>query len=116
MSQTKTTTERAVRGVTILGPFIKQILTLAFRPSLPVLLERATGIDKSEIAEQTARDLGGLNARDPGDRGDDRVSLLPGIVALVGSKCLAPNDLETLPELVLQFALPLECQVRRRDD
>jgi hypothetical protein len=41
-----------------LGPKLKQILALAYRARLPVLLEGPTGIGKSEIVAQAARELG----------------------------------------------------------
>ena len=60
--------------------------------------------------------LGVLDARDPGDRRDDLIAVLPGVVSIVCAKRLAPDDLEALAELVLEFTLPLERQVRRGDD
>ena len=60
--------------------------------------------------------LGVLDARDPGDRRDDLIAVLPGVVSIVRAKRLAPDDLEALAELVLEFTLPLERQVRRGDD
>ena len=74
-------------------------------------------VDDDEVpvgAEQAL--LGVLDARDPGDRGDDLVALLPGVLAVVGAEHVAADDLEVLAELVLQLALPLEGQVGRRDD
>ena len=59
---------------------------------------------------------GVLDARDPGDRGDDLVSFLPGVLAVVGAQHVAADDVELLAELVLQLALPLEGEVGRRDD
>ena len=65
-------------------------------------------------AEQTVR--GVRDARDPRYRRDDLVLLLPGVHPVVGPEHVTPDDLECFPELILQFALPLEGQVRRRDD
>ena len=74
-------------------------------------------VDDDEIpvaAEQAF--LGVLDARDPGDRRDDLVLVLPGIRAVVGAQHVAADDLEVLAELVLHFALPLEGEIGRRDD
>ncbi len=51
------TTEKVTRGLP-LGPLVKDVLRLAYRARLPVLLEGPTGIGKSEIVQQTADDLG----------------------------------------------------------
>jgi len=65
-------------------------------------------------AEQTV--LGIIDGGDPTHRGDDLVLLLPGVAAVVGAEHVAPDHIELLPELVLQFPLPLEGQVGRGDD
>lgn len=49
--------ERASAAVAV-GPVVKDVLKLAYRARRPVLLEGPTGIGKSEIVGQTARDLG----------------------------------------------------------
>ena len=54
--------------------------------------------------------LGVLDPRDPGDRRDDLVLVLPGVLAVVGAEDVAADDLELLAELVLQLALPLEAR------
>ncbi len=71
--------------------------------------------DEVPVAAQQAF-VGVLDARDPGDGGDDLVLLLPGVRAVVGAQDVAADDLEVLAELVLHFALPLEGEVGRRDD
>ncbi len=74
-------------------------------------------VDDDEVpvrAEQAL--LGVLDARDPGDRRDDLIAVLPRVVPVVCAKRLAADDLEALAELVLELALPLECEVRRGDD
>ncbi len=87
------------------------------------LLVRAVGrhlvrlVDDDEVpvaAEQAL--LGVLDARNPGDRRDDLVLFLPRILAVVGAQHIAADHLELLAELVLQLALPLEAEIRRRDD
>ena len=55
-------------------------------------------------------------AGDPGDRRDDLIAVLPGVVSVVGAERLAADDLEALAELVLEFTLPLEGEVGRGDD
>jgi hypothetical protein len=57
MSKAKTTPGRVAKGLP-LGPLIQEILALAYRARLPVLLEGPTGIGKSEIVAQTAQALG----------------------------------------------------------
>ena len=57
-----------------------------------------------------------LDERDPRDGGDDLVAFLPGVLAVVGPQHVAPDDVEFLAELVGQFALPLEGEVRRGHD
>ena len=44
------------------------------------------------------------------------IFLLPGIHPIVGSEYITANNLEVLAELVLEFSLPLKCEVRRRDN
>ena len=60
--------------------------------------------------------LGVFDARDPGDRRDDLVAVLPGVLAVGVAQGLPADDLEALAELVLQLPLPLEREVRRSDD
>jgi len=60
--------------------------------------------------------LGVFDPRDPGDRCDDLVLLLPRVLAVVGAQYVAANDLERLAEFVLQLALPLEAEVGGPDD
>ena len=78
-------------------------------------LVRLVDDDQVPVAAEQAL-LGVLDARDPGDRRDDLVLLLPGVRAVVGAQHVAADDLEVLAELVLQLALPLEGEVGRRDD
>ena len=59
---------------------------------------------------------GVLNPRDPRNRRDDLVTFLPGVLAVIGPEDVAPDDFKVLAELVLQLALPLKGEVRRRDD
>ena len=74
-------------------------------------------VDDDEIPAQRSRlSRASSTTRNPGDRGDDLVPLLPGVLAVVGAQHVAADDLELLAELVLQLALPLEGQVGRRDD
>ena len=74
-------------------------------------------VDDDEVPVAAQQALAGvLDARDPGDRGDDLVPLLPGVLAVVGPQHVAADDLEVLAELVLQLPLPLEGEVGRRDD
>ena len=68
--------------------------------------------DQVPLAAQQAL-RGVLDARDPGDRGDDLVALLPGVLAVVRAQHVRRDDLELLAELVLQLALPLEGEVGR---
>ena len=60
--------------------------------------------------------VGVFDPGDPGDRRDDLVVVLPGVLAVVGAEDVAADDLEVLAELVLHLALPLEREVGRRDD
>ena len=74
-------------------------------------------VDDDEVPARAEQALPGvLDARDPRDRRDDLVAFLPGVLAVVGAEHVAADDLEVLAELVLQLALPLEGEVRRRDD
>ena len=74
-------------------------------------------VDDDEVPAAAEQALPGvLDARDPGDRRDDLVPLLPRVLAVVGAQHVAADDLELLAELVLQLALPLEGEVGRRDD
>ena len=71
-------------------------------------------VDDHEVparAEQAF--LGVFDERDPGDRRDDLVAVLPGVLAVVRAQDVAADDLEVLAELVLQFPLPLKREVRR---
>ena len=78
-------------------------------------LVRLVHDDEVPVAAEQAF-LGVLDARDPGDRGDDLVLVLPGVRAVVGAEDVAADDFEVLAELVLHLALPLEGEVGRRDD
>jgi hypothetical protein len=54
MARTKTSERAAIP----LGPLVKDVLAVAYRARRPVLLEGPTGIGKSQIVEQVARELG----------------------------------------------------------
>ena len=60
--------------------------------------------------------LGVLDPRDPRHRGHDLVLLLPGVLAVLASEDLAAHHLEGFPELVLHLPLPLEREIRGRND
>lgn len=57
-----------------------------------------------------------LNARDPRNRGDELVFVLPRIGTVVGPQDVAADDFEVLPKLVLHLALPLERETGWGDD
>jgi len=65
-------------------------------------------------AEQAVAGI--LDPRHPRDGGDDLILVLPGICAVVGTQDIATDDLEFLPKLILHLPLPLERQIRGRDD
>src|SRR6202166_2178295 len=60
--------------------------------------------------------LGVLDSGNPRDRGDDLISFLPRIHAVIGAKHVAANDLKLLAELLLLFSLPLKGQASGCDD
>ena len=60
--------------------------------------------------------VAGPITRYPGDRSDDLCPILPWILAVVGAQNATIDDFESLSKFVLQFALPLECEVRRSND
>jgi hypothetical protein len=63
--------------------------------------------DQVPVATQQ-RLLGILDARHPGDRGNDLVFLLPRIGSIVRPQHIAADDLEVFPKFVFELALPLE--------
>ena len=74
-------------------------------------------VDDDQVPVRTEQALlGVLDTRDPGDRRDDLIAVLPRVVSVVRAERLAADDLEALAELVLEFTLPLEREVRRSDD
>ena len=74
-------------------------------------------VDDHQIPARSEQAFAGVfDHRYPGDRRDDLVALLPRVLAVVGSQNVAADDVEPFAELVGQFALPLEGEVRRRDD
>ena len=74
-------------------------------------------IDDDEIPAATEQAfLGVLDARDPGDRRDDLILLLPWVLPVVGAEHIAADDLELLAEFFLHLALPLKAEIGRCDD
>ena len=74
-------------------------------------------IDDHQIPARAEQALAGVfDNRNPRDRRDDLVPLLPGVLSVVGPQNVAANDVELLTELVRDLALPLEGEVGRRDD
>ena len=74
-------------------------------------------VDDDEVPARPEQALlGVLDPRHPRERGEHLVTVLPRVLAVVGAEDVAADDLERLAELVLEFALPLEGEVGRRDD
>ena len=99
---------------------LRQVLAQAVGVGLVVF---ATGahlvslVDDDQIPAGAKQALAGVfDHRYPGDRGDDLVAFLPRVLAVVGAQNVAADDVEPLAELVGEFALPLEGEVRRSDD
>ncbi|HEV3257947.1 MAG TPA: hypothetical protein VG013_13760 [Gemmataceae bacterium] len=103
----------------VVGPLCEFLAQLVSKrllvPAGGAHLVRLIHDDEVPLAAQQAV-LGVLDARDPGDRGDDLVPLLPRVHTVVGTQHVGANDLEALAELVFQLALPLEGQVGGGDD
>ena len=71
-------------------------------------------VDDHQVPARAEQAFAGvLDQRDPGDRRDDLVALLPRVLAVVGPEHVAANDVELFAKLVGQFSLPLEREVRR---
>ena len=71
--------------------------------------------DQIPVAPQQ-RFLRVIHAGNPRNGSDDLVFLLPRIHPVVGAEHVAADHLEALPELVLEFPLPLERQIGGRHD
>jgi hypothetical protein len=54
--------------------------------------------------------------RNPGDRCDDLILLLPRVLAVIGAEHIAGDHLEERSELFLQLALAPKAEVRQSDD
>src|SRR5207249_7946423 len=57
-----------------------------------------------------------VNTRDPRYRGHYLILFLPRIHPIVGPKYITADNFEVLAKLILEFSLPLEREVCRRDD